>query len=180
MSITWGAVETAAATAVLVTLAIEYAAKPQLEARKERHLEALRTRRRFEAMLVDLALSTQMYLIDDSSADRDSRVRANLQEERRRQYERTQALGRELFDDLGRFTAAYPDFAGLHSDLILFGTTVYGVLMSARSRHRQAEIIAELVTLASRRFAQHSVFKAADIMTAREQLRARTAQLEEP
>lgn len=40
-SINWDTVSTAGATALVVTLAVEYVAKPRLEARKEAILDAL-------------------------------------------------------------------------------------------------------------------------------------------
>jgi hypothetical protein len=179
MSIAWNTVQTAAATALLVTLVIEYAAKPQLEARKERHLEALRTQRRFESLLVDLALAAGVYITDDTTADGDAVVRGKLQAERARQYDRMQHLITELFDNLGKFASSYP-LAPWRDDMLLVGTTMHGILMSARSRHRQAQLIAELTGLSSRIFCQRQLWKAADLRMARIELRALVAQTQEP
>jgi hypothetical protein len=108
MSIAWNTVQTAAATALLVTLVIEYAVKPQLEARKERHLEALRTQRRFDSLLIDLAVAAGVYITDDTTAYGFAVVRGKLQAERARQYDRMQNLVTELFDNLGKFAGSYP------------------------------------------------------------------------
>ncbi len=43
-----------AGTAAAVTIAVEYAAKPRLEARKDRVIEGMRLRRQFEARLLSL------------------------------------------------------------------------------------------------------------------------------
>lgn len=175
MSIAWNTVQTAAATALAVTLVIEYAVKPQLEARKERHLEALRTQRRFESLLIDLAVASGVYTTDDTAADGDTVVRQKLQAERARQYDRMQQLVTELFDNLGRFAGSY-QLAPWRDDMLLVGTTMHGVLMSARSRHRQAELIAELTGISSRIFCQRQLWKAADLSKARTELRTLVAQ----
>ncbi|GIF01569.1 hypothetical protein [Paractinoplanes rishiriensis] len=179
MSIAWNTVQTAAATALLVTLVIEYAVKPQLEARKERHLEALRTQRRFEALLVDLALAAGVYITDDTTADGNAVVRGKLQAERARQYDRMQHLVTELFDNLGKFASSYP-LAPWRNDMLLVGTTMHGILMSARSRHRQAQLIAELTGISSRIFYQRHLWKAADLSKARTELRALVTQTQQP
>jgi len=178
MSIAWNTVQTAAATALLVTLVIEYAIKPQLEARKERHLEALRTQRRFEALLVDLALAAGVYVTDDTMPGADTTVRRKVQAERGRQYDRMGHLITELFDNLGRFAASYP-LAPWRDDMLLVGTTMHGILMSARNRHRQAQLIADLTAISSRIFCQRQLWKAADVSSARSELRTLVAQTQE-
>jgi hypothetical protein len=172
MSIAWNTVQTAAATALLV---IEYAVKPQLEARKDRHLEALRAQRRFESILIDLAVAAGVYVTDDTSTDGDAVVRKKLQAERARQYDRMQLLVTELFDNLGKFAGSYP-LAPWRDDMLLVGTTMHGVLMSARSRHRQAELIVELTGISGRIFCQRQLWKAADLSKARTELRELVAQ----
>lgn len=51
-----GTIVSAVITAVLTTLVVEYAAKPQLEARKERILDIWRRRRELQRRLTDLSL----------------------------------------------------------------------------------------------------------------------------
>ena len=178
MSIAWGTVQTAAATALLVTLVVEYAVKPQLEARKDRHLEHMRTRRRFFEMLTNLALSSGAFLEDFSAADGDSIVRSKIQAERQRQYDRMQALVTELFDTVGYYASVYPGGVGWQRGVMDLGTTMHGVMLSARSRREQARIIAELTGLAGRVYFQ-GVRKAVDVATAQKQLRTRIREIQQ-
>lgn len=86
-SVDWNTVRTAGATAVFVTLAVEYIAKPRMEARKERILEDARLRRDLVTAIMDLTLSAAI-LITDVPADASAEVKQTLREERRRHYER--------------------------------------------------------------------------------------------
>jgi hypothetical protein len=63
-SINWDTVSTAGATALVVTLVVEYVAKPRLEARKEAILDALRSRREVQALVLRMTVAAQRYAED--------------------------------------------------------------------------------------------------------------------
>lgn len=140
-SIAWDTVATAGATAVFVTLAVEYLAKPGMEARKERILEDARLRRDLVTAIMDLTLSASFLLIDippEASAE----VKQSLRDERRRHYERMSARINALHDDAGRYARAY---RGVKRDAVfLYLNCVKGVVLSPRTRHRQAEVVRSL------------------------------------
>jgi hypothetical protein len=141
MSINWDTVQTAAATAVFVTLIVEYFAKPRLEARKERHLETLRTRRTFITGVAELAMAANLLTLDLPN-DAERKLQRNFQEERDRQYARMCARVVDMFDGVGKYAAAYRE--PVMSELFAYVMCLYGVVISTRSKRRQAEIIKEL------------------------------------
>jgi hypothetical protein len=137
-TINWDTVATSATTALVVTLAVEYAAKPRLEARKERILDGLRTRRQLNAAVVTLAQAANFILIQIPS-DAEPAVRERFKTERHRHYERMRQLVQDLFDDAGRHAGVY---TWPVRDLVLgYLTCIEGVVLSPRTQHRQAEII---------------------------------------
>jgi hypothetical protein len=78
-SINWSTVWTAGATALFVTLAIEYVAKPRLEARKEQILDALRARGEVKALVTRMSFAAMRY-VQDLPDGVDSQLRAGLDE----------------------------------------------------------------------------------------------------
>lgn len=140
-AINWDTVVTSGLTAVIVTLTIEYAAKPRLEARKERILDQLRARRELLAAITKLTLSAQMYREElPSSAPQDlQRVWAD---ERRRHFDDLQQQARQLLDDTPRYAQAYHH--RFHDVLIGYATTVHAIVTSMRQKHRKATLIADL------------------------------------
>ncbi|MGC4886619.1 hypothetical protein [Micromonospora sp. DT227] len=140
-SIEWNTVATAGATAVFVTLAVEYLAKPALEARKEWILEDARLRRDLATAIMNLTLSASMLLID-IPADAPAEVKQALREERRRHYERMSTAINALHDDAGRYARAYK--GAKREAVFLYLNCVKGVVLSPRTRHRQAEMVHSL------------------------------------
>ncbi len=141
MSISWDTVATAAATAVFVTLVVESVAKPRLEARKERHLETLRTRRAVVTAVVTLTMAARMS-VTELPGDAEEELRRRWRDEQLRHHGRLQALVTDLFDNLGRYAAAYPE--PICRDLIRYVVCLRGVTLSTRPPQAQAEIIRSL------------------------------------
>ena len=136
MPIDWDAAATAAVTAVLVTGLVECFASPRLAARKERHLEALRTRRELATVIATLTMAARMS-VTDLPAGADDDLRERWDEEQRRHHARLHGLVTDLFDDLGRYVAAYPEAVGV--DLIRAVVGLHGVMLSSRPERRRAE-----------------------------------------
>jgi hypothetical protein len=140
-SINWDTVATSAVTALLVTLAVEYAAKPRLEARKERILGAHRSRRELSAAITSIALPAA-FLAIDLPRDVMGEVRDSLLAERKRQYERLRAQAEALVDSMDRHAGTFP---GPPMKLVMsYISTVQGVMLSTRTRHDKAGLIHEL------------------------------------
>ncbi|MFG1849612.1 hypothetical protein [Micromonospora carbonacea] len=140
-TINWDTVATAAATAMFVTLAVEYAAKPRLEARKERILDGLRSRNELVSAIANVSVPAGLLTLDipkEASAD----VRQNLLEERRRQYERLRNLVQSMQDNAVRHVKTYP--VRWRGFALRYIACVQGVMLSARTQHRKAELIMEL------------------------------------
>ncbi|MBG0818921.1 hypothetical protein [Planomonospora sp. ID82291] len=143
MTINLAAAVVAGVTSIVVTLLVEYAAKPRLEARKERILDAVRARRKLTATLLDIGLAAAV-LREDLPAIADPVVQQKVRAERARQYKRLEELGQELVDGSGRYLVT---LLGLPRRLTANAAfAVLGVLMSARTRRDQAEAITGLVT----------------------------------
>jgi hypothetical protein len=141
LSISWETVATAAATAVLVTLVVEEVAKPRLEARKERHLETLRTRRDLVTAVVTITMAARMSVTELPGGAEDQ-LRRRWRDEQQRHHGRLQTLVTELFDNLGRYAAAYPE--PIRRDLIRYVVCMRGVMLSSRPQHVQADILRSL------------------------------------
>jgi hypothetical protein len=142
-AIDWDTVRTsvasAAATALLVTLAVEYFAKPRLEVRKERMLDMVRARKELISSIVGISLAAQM-LVQPLPDDIDPAVRDTFQAEQERHYARLRETSVGLFDNAGKYVGAYPTVR-IQTFVMDYVTTLYGVVVSSRTRRRQAEII---------------------------------------
>ncbi|MGW0503213.1 hypothetical protein [Micromonospora sp. NPDC003241] len=140
-SINWDTVATSAVTALVVTLAVEYAAKPWLEARKERILGALRSRRELSAAITGVALPAA-FLSIDMPKDAKGEVRESLLAERKRQYERLRDQAQALVDSMDRHASTF--FGPSMNLVITYISTVQGVMLSTRTRHDKARLIHDL------------------------------------
>jgi hypothetical protein len=140
-SVNWDTVATSAATALIVTLGIEYAAKPRLEARKERVLAALRSRRELSAALTAVSLPAA-FLTMDIPKDAEPQVRETLKAERQRQYERMREQAQAMTDSMDRHAST---FHSMPMKIVMsYIGTVQGIMLSARTRHDKAKLIFEL------------------------------------
>lgn len=139
--VNWGAVITAGVTAVFVTFGFEYLAKPSLEARKERILDAHRARGELYDLIVRVTFAAGRFQ-EKMPGTAPAALRATWDDELDRQYEimRTQILA--ATDNLGRYMRVY---RGVIRGLVAsYVTTLHGVILSPRTRDRQAEIVAGL------------------------------------
>ncbi|RSM64894.1 hypothetical protein DMB66_18445 [Actinoplanes sp. ATCC 53533] len=139
--INWSTVWTAGATALLVTLLIEYAAKPRLEARKEAILDAHRARREVRALVMRLTHTAQRFaqVLPDGV---DPKLAEWWKVERNRCYDVMAATALQLVDGVERYAGVYRDpLLTLIQD---YAYAVHGVRLSARQRRRQTELIVEL------------------------------------
>ncbi|MFI6269321.1 hypothetical protein [Micromonospora zamorensis] len=126
---------------MIVTLGIEYAAKPRLEARKERILAAHRSRRELSAALTAIGLSAT-YLAIDVPKDADQHVRETLRVERQRQYERMREHAQAMADNMDRHAGT---FHSIPMKIVMsYIGTVQGIMLSARTRHDKAQQILDL------------------------------------
>lgn len=143
MSLDWNVVLNAAITALVVTLAVEYLAKPRLEARKERILAALRARHELLAGMANLYMSAEFVSIE-VPAGPDRQSRETLAAERQRHYGRIQELSQHLADNAGEYARTY--IAPVRALVFDYIFLVRGVVLSGSTRRRKAEIIKKLST----------------------------------
>jgi hypothetical protein len=142
MPINWNTVQTAAATAGVVTLLVEYVAKPRMEARKERILAAHRSRRELLDLIADLTQSAGVIGTEiPTGADR--KLQDKIRDERRRQLERLETKAIDLFDNVNtRYSASY--VGPIRDQVVAYASCVYGILLSPMSQRRKAELITSL------------------------------------
>lgn len=139
--INWSTVWTAGATALFVTLAVEYAAKPRLEARKERILDALRARVEIKALVTRMSLAAMRY-VQDLPDGVDPQLRADWNKERKRQFAVLEELALKMSDEVPRYAGNFRQpLLVLVQD---FAYNVLGIMMSGRQRTRKAEMLVEL------------------------------------
>lgn len=128
---------------MIVTLAIEYLAKPRLEVRKERLLDVARKRRELIAAILDLALAAA-FLVEELPKDLDPELREAFRVERRRRYEHLRELTQKLSDNAAQYASVY---VGPQQKLLIdFLACIQGAVLSKRTQARKAEIIKGLAT----------------------------------
>lgn len=140
-SINWDTVATAAATAAIVTLVVEYAAKPRLEARKERILAAHRSRRELSIAIRGICV-TAAFLGIDMPKDAVGAARTKLLAERARKYEQMCEQARRMFDLVDAHAATYPGW--MMEAVMSYIGNMQGVMLSARTQHAQARLVQDL------------------------------------
>jgi hypothetical protein len=134
----WDAVLSAVFTALLVTLVIEYFAKPRLEARKERILQLVRTRHALGDAILQIGLASRV-LVNELAADAPPDVVDAFNCEQERQYQRLRDKVLQLFDDSGTYVRIYVD--PIRDDLMVLVMSLYRVILSPRTRKRQAQMV---------------------------------------
>jgi hypothetical protein len=137
----WSTIGLTVLTALFATMAVEWLAKPRLEARKERVLGHPRKRDELAPAVLKLGFAAQ-FLTVDMPTDLPTRARENLLAERRRTYARMQSITAELADGLVSYADLY--FGPLIDLVPLYITHVQGVIMSARIQVKQARMLSEL------------------------------------
>ncbi|MFI7545482.1 hypothetical protein [Actinoplanes sp. NPDC049599] len=145
-SINWDTVSTAGATALVVTLAVEYVAKPRLEARKEAILDALRARREVQALVLRMTVAAQRYAADMPDGV-DPRLRTKWATERNRQYAVLEELVLKLSDEVPRYASTFRQ--PLRDLVVQVAYTAFGIMLSLRPKTRKAQMLVELGTAAA-------------------------------
>lgn len=145
-SINWDTVATAGATALVVTLAVEYVAKPRLEARKEAILDALRSRREVQALVLRMTVAAQRYA-EDMPCGVDPKLRETWARERSRQYAVMEELALKLSDEVPRYASTFRQ--PLRDIVVEIAYNTFGIMLSLRQRTRKAQMLVELGTAAS-------------------------------
>jgi hypothetical protein len=145
-SINWDTVATAGATALVVTLAVEYVAKPRLEARKEAILDALRARREVQALVMRMTVAAQRYM-QDMPDGVDPKLRARWATERNRQYAVMEELALKLSDEMPRYAGTFRQ--PLRDLVIAIAYNSFGIMLSLRQKTRKAQMLIELGTAAA-------------------------------
>lgn len=144
---TSGTILVSAITSALVTLAIEWLAKPRLEARKERILALHHARRVFEKNVVTvLGNSAKLSTDAASQLPRDISVELHrtIREEINRSATRVEDTTREMVDNLADYLLTYPTDRTRN----LISRYVYiarGIAMSSRTQVEKGEILKEIM-----------------------------------
>jgi len=145
-SINWDTVSTAGATALVVTLAVEYVAKPRLEARKEAILDALRSRREVQALVLQMTVAAQRYA-EDMPDGIDPQLRTRWATERNRQYAVLEELVLKLSDEVPRYAGTFRQ--PLRDLVVQIAYNAFGIMLSLRPKTRKAQMLVELGTAAA-------------------------------
>lgn len=141
MTVNLEALAASALMSFIVTVVIEYIAKPRLEARKEEILDAHRSRRELLAATVRIAYAATV-VATEVPGSADSAVRGNVYVEQDRQYERLQGEVQRLVDDMGRHAGTF--LGPMLTVVVDYTSSLQGLLMSARPRPEQAAEIRDL------------------------------------
>jgi hypothetical protein len=140
VNVNWSTVVTAVVTAAFVTMVVEYLAKPHLEARKQRILDAHQTGRELLALITTLSIAAGKYL-QHLPEDADPELQEVWEKERERNYEIMRSKVELLSDEVPRLTQSYP--SRITADLIAYALCIHGVTLSLRTKDRKAEIVSD-------------------------------------
>jgi hypothetical protein len=128
-----------AVTSGFVTLAIEWLAKPRLEARKERILAAHRARRQLSDALLSIGVAAARLSRARLPRDMPAAQRQALLAEEQRAADSIDRLTADMVERLGEFAGTY---AWHGRDLVIKYTGVMrGVVLSDRSRAEKAQVV---------------------------------------
>jgi hypothetical protein len=139
VSINWSTVATAVVTAAFVALVVEYLAKPRMEARKQRILDAHQTRRELQALITTLSIAAGRYL-ERLPEGADSELQEVWEAERERRYEIKRSNVELLADEVPRLVQSY--LPKITADVIAYALCIHAVTLSLRTKDRKAEIVA--------------------------------------
>jgi hypothetical protein len=130
-----------AATSGFVTLAIEWLAKPRLEARKERILAAHRARRQLSEAMLTIGVAAARLNRQRLPSDMPVEQRRSLLADEQRAADSIDRLTLDLVERLGEFAGTY---AWHGRDLVIkYVSVMRGVVLSSRSRAEKAQIVIE-------------------------------------
>jgi len=139
MSDTVRTIAVAALTSGVVALGIEYAAKPRLEARKERILARWRTRDSLRRQLLTIGLLAKRLDHERLPPGLPAEARSRLIAQEGRIYTDLQTAVEVLLNSLAEPAGTYP--ARVVSLLFNYSGIINGVIISERNRSDKARII---------------------------------------
>jgi hypothetical protein len=95
-----------AVVAGVVTIGLEWVAKPRMDARKERILETIRSSRKFENNLLKLEVTAGMWAQHQYPPNATRATKEAIDVERQRAFQQIDDTTREMVDDLGFYARA--------------------------------------------------------------------------
>jgi hypothetical protein len=141
---------TSAAVSGVVAIGIEWIAKPRSDARKERILNDIGNRRKFESNLLRLRVASGMWAHYEYPPNVSREAKGTIDGERERAFQRIGDVTQELVDDLGFYALTYvgvriPRLNTTVPEMISrYAFAVRGVYLSKRTFKAKAQIIEEL------------------------------------
>jgi hypothetical protein len=133
---------TAAITSAFVSLGIEWAAKPRLEARKERILQGHRAREAFRRDVIQVSVRAAKLNQPWPRSGTEEQRRA-LRDEKQRIYEQMEAATQTIADTVADYCLTYPT-ARIRNLISWYAAVVHGIVISDRTQADQAAIVREL------------------------------------
>jgi len=144
MAVSFETIIGSALAAGIVSVLVEYAVKPRLEARKERILAAHRDRQRLHDRLIAIGIAAARLNRDRLPGDTRAEVRQALRGEDQRALTTIDEQTRDLVDDLGHAAGTY---AWRIKDLVVgYAALVRGWSLSERTAAEKGRLIAEVTT----------------------------------
>jgi hypothetical protein len=104
---TLSTIVTSAVVSGVVTLGLELFAKPWMDARKERILNDIGNRRKFENNLLRLRVTAGMWARYRYPPNSSRQTKETIDAERRRAFQQIDDATQELIDDLGFYALTY-------------------------------------------------------------------------
>lgn len=143
-------VVTAAVVSAVVSIFFEWVAKPRMDARKERILNDIGNRRKFENNLLRLDVASGMWARFKYPANATRQTKEAIDSERQRAYQQIDDTTKEMVDDLGFYALTYlgvrirPLKTSVPEMISRYVYCVRGVYLSNRTYTTKAEIIHKL------------------------------------
>lgn len=143
-------VVTAGVVSAVVSIFFEWVAKPRMDARKERILNDIRNRRKFENNLLRLEVASRMWAQFKYPLNATRQTKEAIDAERQRTYQQIDNTTKEMVDDVGFYALTYlgvrirplktpvPEMIGRYVHC------VRGVYLSNRTYTTKAKIIHRL------------------------------------
>jgi hypothetical protein len=141
---------TSAAVSGAVAIGIEWIVKPRMDARKERILNDIGSRRKFENNLLRLRIASGMWARYEYPPNMSEEAKGIIDAERERAFQQIGDATRDLIDDLGFYALTYvgvriPRLNTTIPEMISrYAFAVRGVYLSKRAYKDKAQIIEEL------------------------------------
>jgi hypothetical protein len=143
-------VVTAAVVSAVVSIFFEWVAKPRMDARKERILNDIGNRRKFENSLLRLDIASGMWAQFKYPANATRQTKEAIDAERQRAYKQIDDATKEMVDNLGFYALTYVGIrlpwlnTSIPEMISRYVYCVRGVYLSNRTYTAKAEIIHKL------------------------------------